>query len=119
MKHYRIHMAGQQSGPFIIDQLRSMWQVGSVTAAATYWTSGMKTWNPIHELQLGGQARSTPPQHVVTSARGTGVVAAGVIICLIGGIALMAGSVGPVYAITGVALLFVGFFVAFLGRLMS
>jgi len=112
-------MAEQQSGPFTIDQLRSMWQTGSVTADAKYWTAGMTTWNPIHELHLGGATRATPPQNVVTSARGSGVVAAGVIICLIGGIALMAGAVGPVYAITGVALLFVGFFVAFVGRLMS
>lgn len=119
MKHYRIHQRGEDKGPYTIEQLGSMWQSGGVTADAQFWTPGMTTWKPVHELQLGGPARPPLPQHVVTKSNGSGMVAVGSIMCIVGVVLLMASSAGIVFTVIGGLLLFIGFIIAVIGRMMS
>jgi hypothetical protein len=52
----------QQVGPYAIDQLKSMWSSGSITADTLYWHEGMDNWEVVH-LLLGSavQSASQPP----------------------------------------------------------
>lgn len=56
--HYYISDGGQEQGPFIKSQLRSMWDKGALSAEAFYWREGMMKWEKISLWA----ARSQPPQ---------------------------------------------------------
>ncbi len=44
---YFLLKGDEQSGPFTIGQLRSMWQSGSITAQTQYWFEGAPEWRPL------------------------------------------------------------------------
>jgi hypothetical protein len=133
---YRIMQDGQAKGPYTFAQLRSMWASGHLTADALYRQEGAADWEPIERLALDTAIQETvstpapplpspeptrlpkyhvhPGEKVVTKSRGSGVVAVGSILCFIGLILM----VTPVRTL-GAALLFIGFFVAVVGRMMS
>jgi hypothetical protein len=111
-----------------------MWSAGQITADAVFWQEGMSEWEPIDALglDLAIQPISLPvasvpvqptrlPSHhvhhtgkVTTKASGSGIVALGSIMCIVG-VFLIFTSIAAV----GGILLFVGFFVAVIGRMMS
>jgi hypothetical protein len=133
---YRIFQDGQAKGPYTFAQLRSMWASGHLTADALYRQEDASDWEPIERLALDPAIReivSTPapplpssqptrlPTHhvqhagkVVTKSHGSGVVALGSILCFVGVILMIT----PARAL-GAALLFIGFFVAVVGRMIS
>ena len=37
---YHLFNGGAQSGPYVLDQLATMWQSGAITAVAQYWKEG-------------------------------------------------------------------------------
>jgi hypothetical protein len=47
---YFLLKGDEQSGPFTIGQLRSMWQSGSITAQTQYWFDGAPEWRPLINL---------------------------------------------------------------------
>lgn len=130
---YRIYHDGQERGPYTFEQLRSMWSSGQLTADTLYWQDGMTEWKPLHQLGMDmaiqpvsppaitmpSQPTRLPSHHVhhtgkvTTKSHGSGVVAAGSIMCIVG--VFLAFAYPPI----GGLLLFVGFFVAVVGRLMS
>lgn len=131
---YRIFYGGEEKGPFTFEQLRSMWSSGQLTADTQYWQEGMSDWEPIEGLGLDLAIQTVPeqpvyyreeavrlPQHhvhhsgkVSTKAHGSGIVALGAIMCFVGVFMIFtpAGWLGGI-------LLFIGFFVAVIGRMMS
>jgi hypothetical protein len=40
----------QQKGPWVISQIRRMWDSGSLTADVNYWSEGMENWSPLVSL---------------------------------------------------------------------
>jgi hypothetical protein len=131
---YRIYHGGQEKGPYTFEQLRSMWSAGHLTADTLYWQEGMADWQPLHELGLDlaiqpisppvrsfpAQPTRLPTHHVhhtgkvATKSHGSGVVAVGSIMCFVGTVMIFTPMSG-----VGGFLLFIGFFVAVVGRMMS
>jgi hypothetical protein len=138
---YYIMLNDQKAGPYTVGQLRSMWHSGAVTAQTQYWFEGAKAWMSLIKLRnilepaaiqpvisvVASQPTRLAPQRmpasshhvrhtgqVTTKARGSGLVALGSIMCFVG-VFLAFTPIGGV----GGTLLFVGFFVAVIGRMMS
>ena len=116
---YLISDGGEVRGPFAKDQLRSMWSAGQITAAALYRRDGSEDWKGIEELRLS-EAAAAPAKVVATSvvetkSRGSGLVTAGSIMCIVGLILAFVPNVGGF----GGLLLLVGFIMAVVGRLRS
>ena len=134
MNRYRIIQNGEERGPYTFEQLRSMWSSGQITADTLYWQEGMTAWESIDGLGLdlaiqpvsqpqppAALQRIPPPTHqvqhsgqVTTKSRGSGIVAIGTIMCIVGVIVAFTSAGG-----FGGLLLLVGFFVAVVGRMMS
>ena len=47
---YYLHAGGENRGPYELDQVRSMWSMGVITADAVYWDAQSSTWRPVSEL---------------------------------------------------------------------
>lgn len=54
---YYIFTAGEQKGPYAIQQLSNMWQSGTITTDSLYWQAGFDEWRPISELKESLQPR--------------------------------------------------------------
>jgi hypothetical protein len=141
MTHYRLLIGQDERGPYTFEQLKSMWSSGMITADTHFWTDGMDAWQPIEDLGLdsaikvlnhrpahtlasaASQRRSHEVYHsgdVTTKAKGSGTVAIGTIMCIVGVCLALGGSFFyPSLGIIGVILLVVGFFIAVVGRLMG
>jgi hypothetical protein len=53
--------AGQQQGPYALDQLKQMIHEGRLSPAALVWTPGMTEWKPWNQVpELGGTDHATP-----------------------------------------------------------
>jgi len=48
---YFLMLNGQQSGPFTVNQLRAMWQSGSINAGTYYWQTSMTDWQPLANIR--------------------------------------------------------------------
>lgn len=131
MNTYRIFHDGQAKGPYTLAQLRSMWASGHLTADALYREEGASAWEPIDGLALDAAIQPTvsppplvlsqpsrlPAHHtgnIATKSHGSGTVALGSVMCFVGVILVFT----PI-RVVGALLLFVGFFVAVIGRMMS
>lgn len=44
-------MNGQQSGPYTINQMKSMWQNGTINAGTGYWQAGMPQWQSLANIR--------------------------------------------------------------------
>ena len=74
MTTFFVLINGEQKGPYALDQLRSMWQNGTVTTDTLYWSEGMPDWLPLSgmseqlhkaEPKVGVRADlDTDPNHV-------------------------------------------------------
>lgn len=110
---------GEVCGPFAKDQLRSMWSVGQITAAAQYRRDGSEDWKGIEELRLSdaaaAPARVEATNVVETKGRGAGLVAAGSVMCIVGLLLAFVPNIGGF----GGLLLLAGFIMAVVGRLRS
>jgi hypothetical protein len=113
-----------------------MWASGHLTADALYRDEEAPDWEPIHGLALDAEIQgivsATPPplvlsrpsrlpehhvhhpSNVATKSHGSGIVALGSVMCFVGVILIFT----PI-RVVGAILLFVGFFVAVSGRMMS
>lgn len=61
MSEYYVLLNGQQTGPYSIEQLRSMWQLGAINPTTLYWQTGMPSWFPLATIQhLLGVPPNTP-----------------------------------------------------------
>ena len=47
---YHLHYSGESHGPYLIEQIKTMWASGVVTADAVYWNETTKAWEPVTEL---------------------------------------------------------------------
>ena len=47
---YYLRQNEQQAGPYTIDQVRSMWQAGTITAHTLYWLEGAASWETLTNL---------------------------------------------------------------------
>lgn len=132
--HYLLLVGAEQRGPYALSQLRTMWRSGSITADSLYWQESMTEWESIDGLGLDLAIQPVPPPlppaalqrippsthqvhhsgQVTTKSRGSGIVAIGSIMCIVGVIMTFTPA-----RIFGGLLLFVGFFVAVVGRMMS
>ena len=62
---YFLMLAGQQSGPYTVNQMKTMWQSGNINAGTHYWQTGMTGWQPLANIQHfldapGGHQAHTP-----------------------------------------------------------
>jgi TM2 domain-containing membrane protein YozV len=48
---YYLMLNGQQSGPYTVNQLKAMWQSGTVNAGTYYWQTGMGDWQPLVNIR--------------------------------------------------------------------
>lgn len=48
---YYLMLSGEQRGPFTVNQMKSMWQGGSINAGTHYWQTGMSSWQPLSNIQ--------------------------------------------------------------------
>ncbi|MFL6213856.1 MAG: GYF domain-containing protein [Blastocatellia bacterium] len=48
---YFLMLNGQQSGPFTVNQLKAMWQSGSINAGTYYWQTSMTDWQPLANIR--------------------------------------------------------------------
>jgi hypothetical protein len=48
---YLLFINGQQSGPYTIPQMRSMWQNGSINSGTGYWQTGMPQWQSLANIR--------------------------------------------------------------------
>lgn len=51
MNEYYIMLNGQQSGPYTIEQIRSMWYSGAVHPTTSYCQRGMQSWQALATIQ--------------------------------------------------------------------
>lgn len=57
---YHVYFDGKSRGPYLLDQIKSMWASGIITADATYLTEGEAEWKPLANLFAPGiPTRST------------------------------------------------------------
>ena len=56
--HY-LYCNGEQRGPYAMEQVRSMWASGIITADTLYWNESNQEWKPVTEL-LAVKAESPP-----------------------------------------------------------
>ena len=59
---FYISNGGDALGPYEIDQLRSMWNSGQITANTLYWNEGKKEWRGISELEMGEKPKESTPE---------------------------------------------------------
>lgn len=50
IKLYYLNENGKDSGPFTLNQLKSMWQIGKITAATFYFSEGMDGWRQLADM---------------------------------------------------------------------
>lgn len=62
----------QQQGPYAFDQIRGMWNSGSITIDTLYWHEGMAEWGPVGAL-ISQQQTDTPPALPASSPPITGM----------------------------------------------
>ena len=48
---YYLMLNGQQSGPYTVNQMKAMWQAGSISASTYYWQNGMADWQPLANVR--------------------------------------------------------------------
>jgi TM2 domain-containing membrane protein YozV len=48
---YFLFINGQQSGPYTISQVRSMWQNGAINTGTSYWQAGMPQWQYLANIR--------------------------------------------------------------------
>jgi TM2 domain-containing membrane protein YozV len=62
---YYLHLNGQQSGPYTVGQVKTMWQSGTINASIQYWQTGMNGWQPLanikHFLEVSAQSNANAP----------------------------------------------------------
>ena len=55
---YHLYFGGETRGPYLMDQVKSMWASGIVTADALYWSETEGAWKPLMELFLASNPSS-------------------------------------------------------------
>lgn len=48
---YLLLINGQQSGPYTINQMKAMWQNGTINAGTAYWQTGMTQWQLLANIR--------------------------------------------------------------------
>lgn len=48
---YLLLINGQQSGPYTINQMKAMWQNGTINAGTAYWQAGMPQWQSLSNIR--------------------------------------------------------------------
>ena len=67
MEYYLLKADGDHAGPYTLDQLKSMWASGQVTAATPFWCQGMAAWGSMRDIQHRlNSSRSGPPPELPT-----------------------------------------------------
>lgn len=66
--HIHLLVGGEQRGPYVLDQIRSMWSSGSLTADTLWWTEGMTEWALIQALPLSSVPPAVPQQAAAPTA---------------------------------------------------
>jgi TM2 domain-containing membrane protein YozV len=66
---YFLLLNGQQTGPYTVNQMRSMWQTGSINSATSYWQEGMASWRVLADIRpfLDGPASNQVNNQVVVN----------------------------------------------------
>lgn len=66
---YYLMLNGQQSGPYTVNQLKTMWQSGTINAGIYYWQMGMNDWQPLMNIRqfLDMSAASQPASQIVVN----------------------------------------------------
>ena len=57
---YYLYCNGERRGPYAIEQVRSMWASGIITADTLYWNDSEQGWKPVTELFA---VKSEPSPH--------------------------------------------------------
>jgi hypothetical protein len=47
---YLLHYGSENHGPYVIEQIRSMWAAGIITADALFWNEATSAWEPVGGL---------------------------------------------------------------------
>ena len=68
---YHLYFGGETRGPYLMDQLQSMWASGVITADALYWSETGGAWKPVMELL---SVNNPPPQAQGMSREAPGAV---------------------------------------------
>lgn len=75
VSHY-IQAAGEQTGPFTLSQLQSMWQSGSLTRETLHWMDGYTEWMPLEYILEDLEPRKLPPSYHATQRANQPIVVA-------------------------------------------
>ncbi|MEI7821461.1 MAG: RDD family protein [Verrucomicrobiota bacterium] len=62
---YFLYYQTKNHGPYALDQIRSMWASGIITADAVYWVQAESVWKPIAELLATARTKSTSAPEAV------------------------------------------------------
>jgi len=52
---YYIYYNNHQHGPYVLEQIRGMWNSGTITADTLFWQEGMTDWQEIKHLMLANR----------------------------------------------------------------
>ena len=47
---YYLHYGGENHGPYLIEQIKTMWAMGIITADAVHWNETTEAWEPVTDL---------------------------------------------------------------------
>ena len=75
--HIYIVSEGEKRGPYLLQQVNSMWLNGQLTADALYWFEGMADWKPLAEFMAAEETSPHPaeeelPEEIFVEHVGTG-----------------------------------------------
>ena len=62
VKLYYLNEDGKDSGPFTLGQLQSMWQIGKITAATSYFSEGMNEWRQLADMIPALESKTDIPR---------------------------------------------------------
>lgn len=48
---YFLYVNNTKSGPYTVNQMKSMWQAGSINLGTHYWQPGMADWQPLAQIR--------------------------------------------------------------------
>ncbi|HXU38172.1 MAG TPA: GYF domain-containing protein [Blastocatellia bacterium] len=66
---YFLVLNGQKSGPYTVNQMRVMWQSGTINAGTHYWQDGMTGWQALANIRhfLDTPAAAQPTNQIVVN----------------------------------------------------
>jgi hypothetical protein len=89
MKLYYLWINDQQTGPFTVEQIRSMWSQGSIGVETLFWIEGSPEWLPLKNIIKLVQPPAQKTVEVASQKRGSGCIKPALIFLIVAFFGLM------------------------------